>query len=374
MGSRMIVDVHTHRWESPEQLGPAWADRLLRHAAAAPWERPDASGPAHEEATAPVSFAIIHGFISRHLGAAIDAEAVAAYVARRPDKFLGFAGIDPMAGDYLGEFDRARQLGLVGVTISPAAQAFHPTHTRAMALYERCEATGTPIFVHPETHLGATTKMEFGLPYLFDEVARTFPDLKLVLGQVGHPWVDQTLTLIGKHPNVYADLSDLVTRPWQLYNVLHMAYQQDVCSQLLFGSDYPFMTPQQAIVTIYSVNTLTQGTHLPSVPREQLRSIVERDALSALGLKAPSEPPPPAETPVMPTASVTTGSAPTVNDVPSAKVSTKVEESGTPEGAADAEDGAEAMAQTTDSGEGAEEPTSEDSGAGVSPVGGESRQ
>ncbi len=283
----MIVDVHTHRWENPQQLGPAWAQRLLRHSASAPWERPDASGPAHEEATAPVHYAIIHGFVSRLLGAAIDAEAVASYVARRPDKFLGFAGIDPMADGYMRELDRALQLGLVGITISPAAQDFHPTHSRAMALYERCEAQKIPIFVHPETHLGPTTRMEFAQPYLFDEVARTFPRLKLVLGQVGHPWVDQTLALIGKHPNVYADLSDLVSRPWQLYNVLHMAYQQDVCSQLLLGSDYPFMTPQQAIVTIYSVNTLTQGTNLPSVPREQLRSIVERDALAALGIQPP---------------------------------------------------------------------------------------
>jgi hypothetical protein len=157
-----------------------------------------------------------------------------------------------------------------------------------MALYERCEAMGVPVFVHPETHLGATTQLQFGLPYLFDEVARTFPNLKLVIAQVGHPWVDQALTLIAKHPNVYADLSDLALRPWQLYNVLLLAYQQDVCSKLLFGSDYPFSTPQQAIVTIYSVNTFTQGTHLPSVPREQLRSIVERDAFACLGLTAPT--------------------------------------------------------------------------------------
>jgi hypothetical protein len=34
---------------------------------------------------------------------------------------------------------------------------------------------------------------------------------------------------------------------------------------------------------------MTQGTMLPSVPREQLRSIVERDTLEALGLRKPGE-------------------------------------------------------------------------------------
>jgi len=285
----MIVDIHTHRWESPEQLGPAWTKRLQRGAdASMPWDRPDAGGAAHETATEPVTYAIIHGFVSQHLSANVDSAAVASYIARRPDKFIGFAGIDPMKDGYLDELERAEQLGLRGVTISPAAQAFHPAHSRAMRLFERCEAKGMPVFVHPETHLGATTKMEFGLPYLLDEVARSFPNMKLVLAQVGHPWIDQALTLLGKHPNVYADLSDLVRRPWQLYNVLLLAHQQEVCSHLLFGSDYPFNTPQQAVVTIYSVNTLTQGTNLPSVPREQLRSIVERDALACLGLTPPN--------------------------------------------------------------------------------------
>jgi len=156
-----------------------------------------------------------------------------------------------------------------------------------MTLYERCQQNGMPVFIHPDTHLGPTTRLEFAQPYLFDEVAREFPGLPLVFAQVGHPWADQTLTLIGKHPRVYADLSDLICRPWQLYNVLLLAYQQNVCDHLLLGSDFPFRTAEQAIITIYSVNSLTHGTNLPTVPREQLRLIVERDALTCLGLKLP---------------------------------------------------------------------------------------
>lgn len=280
----MIVDVHTHIWESPEQLGRGSSRRILR-AVDQPWDRPDASSSAHDDAMSPVTRAFILGFESAHLGASIPAQQVAGYVARHPEKYLGFAGIDPLADGYLKKVDEAKQLGMVGVTVSPSAQGFHPAHSRAMRLYEKCEALGFPVLVHPVTHLSAEAKLEFSQPYFFDEIARAFPKLKLVIAQVGYPWVDQTLVLLGKHENVFADISDVVSRPWQLYNVLHSAHSLHVIDRLLFGSDFPFCTPQKAITTIYSVNTLTAGTPLPSVPREQLRSIVERDVFTCLGLK-----------------------------------------------------------------------------------------
>jgi len=283
----MIVDLHTHIWDSPDQLGRGAAQRVLRNVAQ-PWDRPDASTSAHDAAMEPVQHAVILGFESRYLGASIPVDQVARYVARRPGKFLGFAGIDPLGADFLRKVEHAKALGLVGVTISPAAQGFHPSHSRAMALYEKCADLGFPILVHGVTHLSAEAKLEFSQPYLLDEVAREFPRLRLIIAQVGHPWIEQTLVLVGKHRNVFADLSNVVTRPWQLYNLLLSAHQQNVSDRLLFGSDFPFCTPQKAITTIYSVNTLTQGTMLPSVPREQLRQIVERDVLELLGLKKTS--------------------------------------------------------------------------------------
>lgn len=280
----MIVDLHTHIWESPDQLGKGAAQRVLRNAAQ-PWDRPDASSSAHDAAMEPVQQAVILGFESQMLGGSISIEQVARYLARKPDKYLGFAGIDPLVGNVISRIDHARSLGLVGVTISPAAQGFHPSHSRAQPLYETCSDRGMPLLVHGVTHLSAEAQLEFAQPVLLDEVARDFPKLKIIISQVGHPWIEETLVLMSKHRNVFADLSNVVTRPWQLYGLLLSAHQQGVIDRLLFGSDFPFCTPQKAITTIYSVNTLTQGTMLPSVPREQLRSIVERDVLEVLGLR-----------------------------------------------------------------------------------------
>ncbi len=281
----MIVDVHTRVWESANQLGRA--EETLRRKPVEPWQRPDACPDAHHEAMSPVRHALILGFDSKYLDAQITHEQVAGYVCKDPAKYLGVAGIDPMRGDAVRSLERARELGLVGVTVSPAAQAFHPCNTNAMELYEACQATGMPILFESATLLARDAKLEFAQPYLLDEVARSFPDLKIVVSSLGDPWVHQCLALIEKHPTVYADLSDLAVRPWQLYNALILAHQQSATSRILFGSNFPFCGPEKAIVSIYSINTFTQGTPLPSIPREQLRSIVERDALQCLGISQP---------------------------------------------------------------------------------------
>ena len=48
----------------------------------------------------------------------------------------------------------------------------------------------------------------------------------------------------------------------------------------------------RAIEAIYGVNTLIHGTQLPHIARSVLREIVERDAISLLGLGVPPVPNP----------------------------------------------------------------------------------
>ena len=106
-----------------------------------------------------------------------------------------------------------------------------------------------------------------------------------MIAQLGQPWVDETICLLGKHDNVYADVSGLLSRPWQAYNALVSAYQYGVIDKLLFGSDFPYRSAAECIEALYSINQIAQGTNLPLIPREALRGIVERDALSLLGLE-----------------------------------------------------------------------------------------
>jgi len=299
----MIVDLHTHLWQSPDQLGEQ-IGRQLRERFAERHEMLDAGPQAHEAAMEPVDVAVVLGFRSQYLGADLPNQMLIDYVAKRP-KMIGFAGVDPTETGCLKDVQRVPSWGLSGITVSPAAQDFHPVDTRAMAIYEACESLNLPVLLHQGTHHTRDSKMEFARPYLFDEVARTFPKLKLIVSHCGHPWIDETLTLVGKHENVFTDVSNVISRPWQLYNVMLQAHQMDVTDRLLFGSDFPYMTPGEAIETIYSLNRFVHGTALPSVPREKLRAMIERDTLSLLGIKRSGAAPTKSDNPATPTAAKT---------------------------------------------------------------------
>lgn len=281
----MIIDTHTLVWSSLEQLGPEVA-RRFRAKSADRLVALDAGPAAHERTMACVDAALVFGFRSDRLQARIPNELVAEFVAKEPRRRIGICGIDPLSGDALDQLEAGHELGLAGAVVSPQCQGFHPLHSSAWRVYERCVELSLPLFVVNLEPLAAAAVLEFGRPALWDEVAQSFPSLPIVIGQLGYPWIDETLVMLSKHENVYADLSGVCSRPWQLYNALLSATSLGVMDRLLFGSGFPFETPAKAIEALYSVNSYSHGTHLPSVPRSLVRGIVERDSLTCLGIDA----------------------------------------------------------------------------------------
>jgi predicted TIM-barrel fold metal-dependent hydrolase len=276
----MIVDCHTQVWNPGTQLGPS---------AGRPADL-KADEFHHRQAVDPVDKAIVLGFKSSYLQTEIPNRFVADYVRRNASKMVGFAGIEPLDRNWLDELQIAQQeLNLKGVVLSPAMQNFHPTDTHAMRLYAQCSRRGLPV-LFDQNHRHPRAKLEYGEPRLLDEVAREFPDLRIVIAGLGYPWIDQTVVLLGKHPNLYADVAGLLPQPWLSYNALLAAYEYGVMDKLLFGSDFPHRAPAACIEALYSVNTFTHGSNLQPVPREQLRGIVERDALTLLGIEGPALP------------------------------------------------------------------------------------
>lgn len=297
----MIVDCHTHIWQAPEQLGQALLGEpasLVRGSSRLGGEGlklfrsvPAADPDHHFAQTSTVSVSIVLGFKSRYLKAEIPNRFIAEYVRRSPERLIGFAGIDPTDRSAIDELRSARVLmGLRGVTISPANQDFHPCDTRAMRLYAEANRLRMPVVVHPCSAFSKASKLEYAQPFHFDEVARSFPEVPLVIAQMGYPFIDQTIMLMSKHANVFADISGLPARPWAAYNALLSAYQANVFSKLLFGSDFPYTNATECIEAIYSLNQFAHGSNLPVIPREALRGIIERNALPLLGLEATASP------------------------------------------------------------------------------------
>ncbi|MFH0981099.1 MAG: amidohydrolase family protein, partial [Planctomycetota bacterium] len=291
----MIVDCFTHVWDSPAQVGlDSSASRSrLRFALFADQkeEVPTATPRQHFEACAPVDRALVLGFKSHYLGAEVSNDMVAAYVREHPEKLIGFAGIDPTRPkEAVAELRRARdELDMRGIVIAPAAQDFHPAHSTAHRLYEVAAELELPVLFHPGLDFGAQTKLEYAQPTLLDEVAREHPTLKIIIAHMGYPWVQETLVMLGKHPLVYSDISWLLHQPWQAYLALSSAYQYGVIDKLLFGSGFPFTSAAHTMEALYSINHMCHGTHLPTIPREQLRGIVERNTLELLSIRTNHE-------------------------------------------------------------------------------------
>ena len=283
----MIIDCFTHAWDSSRLLGrclPAPQSKPIgRLSNSAPL---DAAPARHLQAADPVDRTIVLGFKSHYLGAEIPNQQVASYVNDHADRLIGFAGVDPAhPKEALQELRRSREeLGLRGLSIAPAAQDFHPCDSQAMLVYAEAADSGMPIMFHTGVFLAPETKMEYAQPMLLDAVARDLPNLKIVIAHLGFPWVQETLTLLTKHPNVYAEISWLAQQPWQAYQALLAASQLGVIDKLLFGSGFPLAPASLCIEALYSLNHLVQATNLAAIPREQIRGVVERDALSLLGL------------------------------------------------------------------------------------------
>jgi len=286
----MIVDCYTHTWESADQLGRCVPARSTQSSPSQPKAGFHGAGPArHLAAAEPVDTTIVLGFTSHYLGAEISNDCVASYVASHPDDLIGFAGIDPSEPkEAIAELQRAHdELAMPGLAAAPAAQDFHPSNSQAMLVYAEAAQRGLPILFHTGVYIAADTKLEYARPILLDEIARELPGLKIIIAHMGYPWVSETIVLLAKHENVYAEISWLLQHPWEAYQALLGASQHGVIDKLLFGSGFPRAAASYCIEALYSINHLVHGTNLPTIPREQLRGIVERDTLSLLGIARP---------------------------------------------------------------------------------------
>lgn len=276
----MIVDCHTHIWASTEQLGRGLAPFLYRCAEAI------GAGPAdHALSARSVTCTLVMGYRSRFLNADVPNSYIADYIASRGRHLIGIAAADPTdpqavrdAGEWL---DRPEFRGLV---VSPCDQNFHPADSRAMGIYALAEQRGAVLFIRQGMHYHPASHMEYARPLLLDEIAREFPALTMVISSLGYPWVDETLALLGKHDKLFADIAGLISQPWLAYNALTTAYQYGVLDKVLLASGFPIMSAAAAIETVYRLHEVTKGTDLPTVPREALRQMVERDTLTALGI------------------------------------------------------------------------------------------
>ena len=216
-------------------------------------------------------------------------DSTAEFVAAAPDRRIGFMSVHPLEADALDEIERCvTDLGLRGIKLGPNYQDFDPLGEEAERVYAEAERRGLPILFHQGASPVRTAPLHYAHPLTIDQVAIRHPELRIVMAHMGHPWQADTVVVIRKHPNVYADVSALWYRPWSFYNGMRLATEWSVLDKLLLGSDWPIITPRETIDGLRNVNAPIAGTALPEVPLDKIEEIIHRDSLSLLGLPHPA--------------------------------------------------------------------------------------
>ncbi len=250
------IDVHVH--VEADAHGHHSLDEELLEASAAYFKSTEHRNPTvshiaghyRSRSMAAVVFTVDAGVATGH--PALSSEEIAEEAAAHADVLIPFGSVDPANG--VAAVRRARRLvtdhGVRGFKFHPSLQAFAPNERTHYPLYAALEELGVPAIFHTgQTGIGAGLpggrgiKLRYSDPMLLDDVAADFPGLTIVMAHPSVPWQDAAISVATHKANAYIDLSGWSPKyfPPQLVRAANGLLKRKV----LFGSDYPLITPDR---------------------------------------------------------------------------------------------------------------------------------
>lgn len=234
--------------------------------------------------TAPdISRAVVFGGKARLSGMWVHDRDVAALVARYPDKLIGFLSVDPTQPDWETELRHGHEeLKLCGIKLLPMYAGFYPQDSKLDSLWKYAQQHHLPVLLHAGTTFISQAPLDCTLPRHIDSVATRYPDLPIILAHLGHPYESECIATIRKHPNVFADISALHYRPWQLFHSLMLVQEYGVWDKLIFGTDFPFTTVDETVEGLTRLCAVEIGGF--SLCADRVQNLIHHDPLAQLGL------------------------------------------------------------------------------------------
>ena len=280
----MVIDVHSHFWEYPTDFTADFREQAKRARAGVEVDLTVRYEEYRATCRVPTR-TVVFGGKAKLSGVWVDDKRVAEYVSQHPDTLIGFLSVDPTQPNWENELrDGYELLGLRGIKLLPMYAGFRPDDERLEPLWKYASRHKLPVLLHTGTTFVSQAPLECTLPRHLDAVATRHPDVKLILAHLGHPYEGECVVVIRKHPNVYADISALHYRPFQLYHSLMLVQEYGVWDKVLFGTDYPFTTVNATLDGLRSLNAMLEGTALPRLSEAKIEAMIARDALPILGL------------------------------------------------------------------------------------------
>ena len=281
----MIIDVHSHAWMFPDHFNADFRSQARRARAGqevdltVEYEQYCAFAPDDVRT-------IVFGGKARLSGLWVDDRYVRDYCAVHPERLIGYMSLDPTQDGWQDEMREAHEsFNLRGIKLMPMYAGFRPDDGLLDPLWEYASAHRLPVLLHTGTTFIAQARLECTLPRHIDPVAARFPEVRIILAHLGHPYEGECVAIIRKHPHVYADICALHYRPFQFYHSLMLVQEYGVWDKVLFGTDYPFTTVNATLDGLRGLNSMLEGTALPRLDPDEIETLIARNPLPDLGLE-----------------------------------------------------------------------------------------
>ncbi len=218
---------------------------------------------------------IVFGLKAPYCGIDVPQNLVSDFVRKNVHRFAGWCSVDPNDSDCVEQLEYyVTELGLRGLKVAPIYQNFDPQDPAHLPLFKKAEQLDIPTIWHQGTSFVRPGPLKYANPIQLEDIAVACPDLRMMIAHMGHPWEDECVVLIRKHPNLFANISALHYRPLRHYQAFISAMEYGVEHKLIFGSDFPSATPDQVISGQWKVNDIVEGTRLPRFPDEAIHNII----------------------------------------------------------------------------------------------------
>ncbi len=171
---------------------------------------------------------------------------IAQLVREYPDKFKGFGGADPHKGKRAVEqVEKAYNDGLIGIAMRPFIHNLYSSSKKYYPIYSKCDELDMIVWLHTSMNWSHIRRMDLGRPLYLDRVCLDFPELRIIAGHAGWPWVTELMGVLWRHPNVYTDITTInpkyIGMPgtgWEPLITYGNTLLQD---RVLFGTSWPLM-------------------------------------------------------------------------------------------------------------------------------------
>ncbi len=166
--------------------------------------------------------------------------------ATAPERFALTCSVDPPRDPYeaIQEIDKCAKEGFSACKLYPTYDHFYPGDERIFPIYEKLIEHDMLLQIHMGWTPCQNAPMKYQMPYLFDDVAMRYPEMRTVISHMGWPNYEECMALIAKWENLHADFAYWAWfGPEYVFKILKQFGRLCGYDKLVYGSENSHTAP-----------------------------------------------------------------------------------------------------------------------------------